>query len=434
GASGTSVTLDGVNLSGATEVRFNTAAALFTIVSPFRLIATVPLEATSGPITVTTAFGNTVTFAHFIVAPRVLGFFPTNAAPGAVVIIEGANFTGATSVRFSERNAPAYSVVAQNQIHATVPSGASSGPISVTTLAGTGASAANFVVTGSEPILTEFFPTNGVPGTVVTIHGRNFTGATGVKFNGANAASFFVTAPTQISATVPLGASTGPITVSTISGTGASLAPFVVTTAPVIVDFTPAVGPPGAIVVIEGANFLGATGVKFNGTAAASFSVTASTQIRAVVPSGATTGPISVVTPKGAGSSVNGFAVVTQPVIVEFAPTNGPSGTIVTIDGVNFSGLAAVQFGGVKAGVFTLVSPTQIRSTTPAGAITGPITVATALGAGASTNHFFVTASQPVITGFSPASGGAGVTVILYGLNFAGATAVRFNGAGANFS
>jgi hypothetical protein len=174
--------------------------------------------------------------------------------------------------------------------------------------------------------------------------------------------------------------------------------------------------------------------VKFNGTAAASFSVTAPTQIRAVVPSGAITGPISVVTSKGAGTSVSPFVVATNPVIAEFAPTNGPPGTIVTIAGVNFSGLSAVKFGGVNAEVISLVSQTQIRATAPTGSISGPITVTTTQGVGASTNHFFVTASKPVITGFSPAFGTPGTTVILHGLNFAGATAVRFNEASANFS
>ncbi|MBI4657683.1 MAG: IPT/TIG domain-containing protein [Verrucomicrobia bacterium] len=434
GAPGASVVIAGSNFAAVNEVRFNTDVALFTVISPSRIIATVPLEATSGPISVSTSVGAAVTFAHFIVAPRVTDFEPTNAAPGTVVIIGGANFTGATSVQFNGKTAASFSVTGQNQIHATVPNGATSGPISVTTRAGTGTSIDSFIVTGTEPIIADFSPANGVAGTVVTVEGRAFLGATAVKFNGTNAASFFVTAPTQLNAVVPAGATTGPISVTTISGTGFSAKPFVVTLAPLIAGFEPAAGPPGTTVLIEGANFLGATAVRFNGVNAASFSAPAPTQISATVPQGAATGPVSVTTPKGTGASLTPFVVTTSPLIREFSPTNGPAGTIVTIDGVNFSGLTAVKFGTANATKFALVSPTQIQATVPAGASTGPISVITSQGTGVSTYDFLVTAEQPVLTGFSPAAGAPGMTVILHGLNFAGATSVKFSGLGANFA
>jgi hypothetical protein len=62
----------------------------------------------------------------------------------------------------------------------------------------------------------------------VNLTGNGFTGATAVAFNGT-AATFTVTSDTQISATVPAGASTGPITVTTPAGTGTSPSSFTVT-------------------------------------------------------------------------------------------------------------------------------------------------------------------------------------------------------------
>src|SRR5205814_996354 len=47
-------------------------------------------------------------------------------------------------------------------------------------------------------------------------------------------------------------------------------------------------------VTINGSGFTGATGVKFNGVAATSFTVVSNTQITAAVPTFATTGPITV--------------------------------------------------------------------------------------------------------------------------------------------
>jgi len=63
--------------------------------------------------------------------------------------------------------------------------------------------------------------------------GTNFSGATAVTFNGPAAASFTVGSATQITATVPAGATTGTIAVTTPGGTGSSAASFTVT-APVV--------------------------------------------------------------------------------------------------------------------------------------------------------------------------------------------------------
>ena len=434
GAPGTSVVIIGANFSGVTEVRINTEKALFTIVSASLVIATVPLTATTGPVSVSTAVGMAVTFTPFTVAPRVTGFTPTKAAPGSTISIEGENFTGATAVQFNGKDAAAFAVTAQNQIHVTVPAGASSGPVRVTTAAGTGTSTNHFVVNRSEPVLAGFAPTHGVAGSVITVEGQNFLGATAVKFNGVNAASFSVTAPTQLTATVPAGATTGPISVTALSGTGFSPTPFLVTTSPVISGFAPPTGPPGTIVIIAGANFTGTLAVRFNGINAAGFSVPAPTQISAVVPFGAVSGPISVITREGAGTSSKPFLVTTVPVISGFSPTNGPAGTMVTIDGVNFSGVTAVRFGTGSAPNVSLVSLTQIRAMVPPDATTGPIRVMTPNGAGTSTSPFVVTAEKPVLTDVLPAVGAPGTTVLIHGLNLLGATAVQFNGLSASFT
>lgn len=80
------------------------------------------------------------------------------------------------------------------------------------------------------PSISSFAPSSGIAGTVVTITGANFTGATSVKFNGVTASTFTVVSTTQIRATVPSGASSGKISVTTAGGTAQSTGDFTVTT------------------------------------------------------------------------------------------------------------------------------------------------------------------------------------------------------------
>ncbi len=82
---------------------------------------------------------------------------------------------------------------------------------------------------------------------------------------------------------------------------------------PTVDSISPDAGPVGAPVTISGAGFSNASAVLFNG-ASATFAVDSDSQITATVPDGATTGPISVVTPEGTATSAADFRV--QPNIV----------------------------------------------------------------------------------------------------------------------
>ena len=81
---------------------------------------------------------------------------------------------------------------------------------------------------GTAPVIDGFSPTSGKVGTVVTITGSNLAGATEVSFDG-NPASFTADSETSITATVPQGAKTGPIAVTTPAGSATSAQSFRVT-------------------------------------------------------------------------------------------------------------------------------------------------------------------------------------------------------------
>ncbi len=87
------------------------------------------------------------------------------------------------------------------------------------------------------PVVTSFSPATGAAGTSVTIGGSNFTGATNVSFNGV-AATFLFNSDTSITASVPVGALSGPISVASTNGTGLSSSNFLVPTLSVILPAT----------------------------------------------------------------------------------------------------------------------------------------------------------------------------------------------------
>ena len=433
GPVGTQVTLDGTNFNGATSVRFNGTQASFTVLSGTQIRTTVPAGATTGRIGVTTPGGSATSGSDFTVTtppapPSIGSFTPTSGPVGTQVTINGGNLSGATSVRFNGTQA-SFTVLSANQIRATVPGGATTGRIGVTTPAGSAASGSDFVVT-QPPSIGSFTPTSGPVGTQVTISGNHFAGTTSVRFNGTQA-SFSVLSATEIRATVPGGATTGRIRVTTPNGSALSGTDFVVTRPPSIGFFTPASGPVGTQVTISGSGFSGTTSVRFNGTQA-SFSVLSGTQIRTTVPGGATTGRIRVTTPNGSATSSDDF-IVTQPPappsIGSFSPASGPAGTQVIINGSGFAGTTGVRFNGTQA-IFSVLSGTQIRATVPAGATTGKIGVSTPNGTATSSASFTVT-HPPVIHSFTPAVGFVATPVTITGSHFSGATSVKFNGRAA---
>ncbi len=77
------------------------------------------------------------------------------------------------------------------------------------------------------PTISSFTPTSGGPGTMVTINGNGFFGATSVKFNGINA-TYMVISNSQITVAVPGSLASGIISIVTPCGTGNSAGSFTV--------------------------------------------------------------------------------------------------------------------------------------------------------------------------------------------------------------
>jgi hypothetical protein len=166
---GISVTLSGANFTGATAVTFNGSAASFAVISDTTIQATVPAVATTGPLSVTTPVGTATSATTFTMAPTIASFTPTSGPVGISVTLSGSSFTGATAVTFNGI-AASFAVASDTAIQATVPAGATTGPLSVTTSAGT-TSASNFTVTATLTVSKTSRPLSQDSGTVTSSPG-----------------------------------------------------------------------------------------------------------------------------------------------------------------------------------------------------------------------------------------------------------------------
>ena len=440
GTMGMRVVISGSNFRGINSVTIGGVWASSTVDAPNQITATVPSGAVTGPIVVNGLDGTATSATNFTVnrpasSPTISGFTPTSGGDGTVVTINGTNLTGTMSVAFNGYPAANVQVVGSTQIRATVAEGSTTGKITLQTTVELARSTSDFTVTAVAPVISSFSPASGPVGTVVLINGQHLLSATDVRFNGVPSDSFgtdVLNSPDQFQATVPLGATTGRITVTNAGGTGTSSTNFTVTSAgsPAISNFTPLTGSSATVVTIYGSFLSGATAVRFNGVNASSFTVVAATQITAVVPPNATSGPISIVIPSGTLTSAASFSIL--PSITSVSPTSGFAGATVTINGTNLIDATSVRFNGVST-PFSAVSSTQITTTVPAAGTTGTITVSNDAGAGSSPSPFTVLV-VPTISGFTPASGGIGDVVTINGSGFVAGLQVSFNGVPAGYS
>ena len=149
--------------------------------------------------------------------------------------------------------------------------------------------------------------TSGKEGVKIGILGQGFSSSSVVAFGGVQATSIKRAGKTFISATVPAGALTGPVTVTTGSKILTSAQTFRVK--PTILSFNPTSGSVGTPVMITGTGLMQTTKVTFGGVKATTFTVNSDTQVTADVPTGAVTGKIGITTKGGSAKSKTDFTV-----------------------------------------------------------------------------------------------------------------------------
>lgn len=198
-----------------------------------------------------------------------------------------------------------------------------------------------------------FMPTHGVAGTQVTIQGQGFDSNAAndvVSFNGVVAAVDSAST-TQLVASVPNGATNGPIHVTVGGQTVISSTAFVIDDTgapPAITQASPVITSVGASVTVTGIHLdpiAGYTTVQMGGRDVFSLAQVSDTQLQYVVPSDAITGYVSVKTPYGSATSATPVGLLPGNV----SASNVVSSGVATVNGagVNLNIGASGQMGAV---------------------------------------------------------------------------------------
>ena len=183
-------------------------------------------------VVVTTPSGTNVDntlFSYALKAPTVSAISPASgtSAGGTSVTITGAYFTGTTGVTLGGVAATHVVLINDTTLTCITPAGTAgtTNSVVVTTPSGHNADNSLFTYVLALPTVTSVSPPIGasVGGTLVTLTGTCFTGASGVTFGGMAATDMTVVNDTTLTCTTPAGfAGTASVLVTATAGTSAA--------------------------------------------------------------------------------------------------------------------------------------------------------------------------------------------------------------------
>ncbi|MFI1097009.1 IPT/TIG domain-containing protein [Streptomyces sp. NPDC020917] len=219
---GTTVTITGVNLAGATAVHFGSRTATITANTPTSVTVVDPAGSGVAAVTVTTVGGTSNPLSFFYInAPIAVSLSPDSGPTtgGQTVTVYGYGLATASSVSFGANSATP-TVLSDSQVTVTVPAGTAAGSVAVTVTTAGGTTSALSYTYVDVPTVTSIAPISGPTsgGTATTITGTALTGTTAVTFGGTSA-SFTVLDDTSVAAVTPPGTAGGvDVVVTTGSG------------------------------------------------------------------------------------------------------------------------------------------------------------------------------------------------------------------------
>lgn len=216
------------NCNGAWQTHWTSKPELYCEPDYLAAVASIPANVlTVDPATVAEAWDINPAVTQAPV-PAVTAVSPGGGVPtgGTSVNIMGSGFTGAAGVAFGSSQATLFTVDSDDEITATAPRGAGTEDVVVTTTRGISAiNAADQYIYADAPAVSVISPTGGpeAGGTPVTITGTGFTAASTAMFGTVSGTDVVVVSDTEITVQSPPGTATVDVTVTTASGTSATI-------------------------------------------------------------------------------------------------------------------------------------------------------------------------------------------------------------------
>ena len=309
----------------ATQLRASVPANLVASPGTAQIMVLNPGVLPSNPVTLTITA---------VAAPSIATVTPNSAQAGSGALsiqVSGRNFVSGAVVRWNN-TALNTTFLSATDLRAAVPASllAAAGTAQITVANPTGAAsnAVAFTILGAAaPVISSLSPDTARAGSgalELTVAGSNFASGAVVRWNGSPLSTTFVSA-TQLRAAVPASllaaAGTAQVTAANPTGPASNALAFTITTAaaPTVSSISPnsAQAGSGALtIVVNGANFVNGSVVRWNGAPLSTTFVSAS-QLRAAVPanllSAAGTAQVSVANPDGAASATLPFTVTAAP-------------------------------------------------------------------------------------------------------------------------
>ena len=471
-ATGTNLTADTRVMVGsvlATDVTADTTAGTLTFTpppGPKPAIGKLTFGNTASGVT----YSQTLAF-NYAGPPGVAKLAPLTGPAGTVVSITGTGFVSGTTVTIG--GAPATcTAVTSVLLRCTTPEGSGAADVVVTN--GVGSSnpglASVFTYAAGTPgppppapqtTVSSFAPTYGTTGSTIALKGTNLNLVSKVEFTGAEAAwvdapKFVTVSATRIVVTVPAGAATGVLRLTTPAGRvtsgilsyTSSVRPSV-SSIDVVGDATYGVAA-GDMILIRGAGLLVGTikpVVTVGGKPATLLLRPVPTAKTIVVRAPASVGgreQVTVTTPLGAATAEASVYFTPQVRGVKPLSYTRTGGTPFTISGTGFTGvdkleesaggrLAGVTLGGVPVSKLVVMSDKEVVATTASGSATVDLLLArTQHGSWIGSSDEQVRATNlpvPTVTGVSPNVAVLGMTpspVTITGTNLRETSTVQF--------
>jgi uncharacterized protein YegL len=396
------VYVSGNNFKSGMIVYFGDKPASTTYMSPTQLKVTVPAADSAGTVDVSVAdlsnnkFTLPAAYTYTPIVypdPTITSISPNSGllAGGDLVYVTGTNFVKDVTQVFIGGKPATTTYVSKTSLKVVIPPGDALGKCDVIVANDTKQAVLTqgyeYVKPVIKPItVTSVSPNSGqtTGGDLVYITGTNFASGAVVTFGSTVAPSTFMSS-TSIKATVPAAQSAGKvdITVTNLDGGTATLSQGYeyLLAKPTITSLSPNHGNKagGDLIYVNGTNFDKNTTVTINGVSAA-VTFVSSTSLKVTTPASAVAGivPLVVTISNGQTASIDftydSGPVLPAPVITVLSSTNGTAGTMIYVNGSNFTRKSIVYFGTTPA-VTTYSSTSRLIATVPAGSGDVSVTV-----------------------------------------------------------